>query len=109
MTDPRPHLEFRGISAFHGSKQVLRDVSLNIGRNSLIGIIGPANSGKTTLLKSINGTLDFIGGARFTGELLINCKRAAATPAPNQLPPRIWTAFPLPGGLPPTTYETGAS
>src|SRR5260221_11743889 len=108
MSDPRPHLEFRGIAAFYGSKQVLRDVSLNIGRNSLIGIIGPANSGKTTLLKCINRTLDFIGGARFTGELLINGKSVAAMRDPNQLRRRIGMVFPLPVGLPLTIYENVA-
>src|SRR6185436_18652401 len=50
----QPHLEFREVSAFYGSKQVLRNVNLTVPRNSVIGIIGPANSGKTTLLKTIN-------------------------------------------------------
>src|SRR3989449_487862 len=67
MSDPQPHVEFRDLSAFYGSKQVLRNVSFNVARNSLIGVIGPANSGKTTLLKTINRTLDFVSGARLTG------------------------------------------
>src|SRR6266496_5767636 len=54
----RPHIEFRNVSAFYGAKQVLKDISFSVPRNSVIGIIGPANSGKTTLLKTINRTLD---------------------------------------------------
>ena len=50
MTDSSTHIEFRGISAFYGSKQVLHDVSFGVPRNTIFGIIGPANSVKTTLL-----------------------------------------------------------
>src|SRR5947199_10340071 len=108
MTDPQPHVEFRDLSAFYGSKQVLRNVSFNVGRNSLIGIIGPANSGKTTLLKTINRTLDLVGGARFTGEVLIHGESVQAMRNPNELRRRIGMVFPLPVGLPPTIYENVA-
>jgi phosphate transport system ATP-binding protein len=104
----RPHIEFRDVCAFYGSKQVLRNVSLNVARNSLIGIIGPANSGKTTLLKTINRTLDFVGGARFTGEVLIDGESVAAMRKPNELRRRIGMVFPLPIGLPLTIYENVA-
>jgi len=108
MSDPCPHIEFRNVSAFYGSKQVLRNVSFSVGRNSLIGIIGPANSGKTTLLKTINRTLDLVGGARFTGEVLIDGQSVAAMRNPNQLRRRIGVVFPLPVGLPLTIYENVA-
>src|SRR5436190_4556049 len=108
MSDPQPHVEFRDLSAFYGAKQVLRNVSLTIARNSLIGIIGPANSGKTTLLKTINRTIDFVGGGRFTGEVLINGKSVAEMRKPNELRRRIGVVFPLPVGLPLTIYENVA-
>lgn len=108
MSDPRPHLEFRDVCAFYGSKQVLHNVSLSVARNSLLGIIGPANSGKTTLLKTINRTLDFVGGARCAGEVLINGQSVAAMRNPNDLRRRIGMVFPLPVGLPLTIYENVA-
>jgi len=54
-----------------------KNVSFTIPRNTVIGIIGPANSGKTTLLKTINRTLDFVGGARSTGDVLIDGQKVA--------------------------------
>jgi phosphate transport system ATP-binding protein len=102
------HLEFRNVSAFYGSKQVLRDVNLTVPRNSVIGIIGPANSGKTTLLKSINRTLDLVPGGRFTGQVLINGQDVARIRNPNDLRRRIGMVFPLPVGLPLTIYENVA-
>jgi phosphate transport system ATP-binding protein len=108
MSDSRPHVEFRGVSAYYGAKQVLRDVSFSVERHSVLGVIGPANSGKTTLLKTINRTLDFVDGARFTGQVLINGEDVAGMRNPNELRRRIGMVFPLPVGLPMTIYENVA-
>jgi phosphate transport system ATP-binding protein len=108
MNDPTPHIEFRGVSAFYGWRQVLRDVSFSVPRNSLLGIIGPSNSGKTTLLKIMNRTLDFVDGARFTGQVLINGQDIATLRNPSELRRRIGMVFPLPVGLPLTIYENVA-
>jgi phosphate transport system ATP-binding protein len=106
--DAPTHIEFRNVSAFYGAKQILRNISFKVPRNSVLGIIGPANSGKTTLLKTINRTLDFIDGARFTGEVLINGENVADIRNPNELRRRIGMVFPLPVGLPMTIYENVA-
>jgi len=103
-----PHIEFRGVSAFYGSKQVLKDLRFTVPRNSVLGVIGPANSGKTTMMKIINRTLDFVGGARFTGEVLIQGENIAELRNPNELRRRIGVVFPLPVGLPLTIYENVA-
>lgn len=108
MNNSQPHIEFREVSAFYGWKQVLREVSFGVQRNSVLGIIGPSNSGKTTLLKTINRTLDFVGGARFTGQVLINGEDVATLRKPNLLRRRIGMVFPLPVGLPLTIYENVA-
>src|ERR1043166_2931076 len=102
------HIEFRDVSAFYGSKQGRKNISFDIARNSIIGSIGPANSGKTTLLKIINRTLDFIGGARFTGQARVNGQDVAAMANPCELRRRIGVVFPLPVGLPLTIYENVA-
>ena len=103
-----PHLDFKKVSAFYGRKQVLRDVSFTVGQKEILGIIGPANSGKTTLLKTVNRTLDFVSGARFTGDVLIDGESVAAMRDPNALRRRIGMVFPLPVGLPMTVYENVA-
>ena len=108
MTNGKPHIEFRDVCAFYGSKQVLRNLSFSVPRHSVIGVIGPANSGKTTMLKTINRTLDFIAGARFTGQVLVNGESVAGLRNPNELRRRIGMVFPLPVGLPLTVYENVA-
>src|ERR1051326_1157265 len=108
MTNGHPQIELRDVCAFYGSKQVLKNVSFSVPRNSVIGVIGPANSGKTTLLKTINRTLDFVAGGRFTGEVLVDGENVAAMSDPNALRRRIGMVFPLPVGLPMTIYENVA-
>ncbi len=104
----KPHLEFRDVSAYYGSKQVLKNVSFDVGRHEVLGVIGPANSGKTTMLKAVNRTLDFIAGARFTGNVNIEGQDVAAMRNPNLLRRRIGMVFPLPVGLPLSIYENVA-
>src|ERR1044071_2405039 len=108
MTTGEPHIQFRNISASYGSKQVLNGLSFEIRRNEIFGIIGPANSGKTTLLKTINRTLDFIGSAKSSGDVLINGTSVNSFRNPNELRRRIGMVFPLPVGLPMSVYDNVA-
>ena len=108
MTNGQSHIQFQNISASYGSKQVLNNLSFEINRNEIFGIIGPANSGKTTLLKTINRTLDFIGSAKFSGDVLINGESVAQMGKPNELRRRIGMVFPLPVGLPMSIYDNVA-
>jgi phosphate transport system ATP-binding protein len=103
-----PHIAFRGVSAFYGAKQVLREVSIDIPRHGVFGIIGPANSGKTTLLKAINRTLEFVGGARLTGQVTVDGRDTAALRDPTELRRRVGMVFPLPVGLPLSIYDNVA-
>jgi phosphate transport system ATP-binding protein len=107
-TSSSPHIELRNVSAYYGAKQVLKNVSFSVPRNSVIGVIGPANSGKTTMLKSINRTLDFITSARVTGEVRVSGEDVANIRQPDELRRRIGVVFPLPVGLPLTVYENVA-
>jgi phosphate transport system ATP-binding protein len=102
-----PHIEFKNVSTRYGSKQVLKNVSFTVGRDEVLGIIGPANSGKTTLLKAINRTLEFVSGAERTGEIYINGQETLGMD-PNALRRRIGMVFPLPVGLPMTVWENVA-
>jgi len=47
----------RGVSHSFGPKQVLKDVSLEVGEGEIMAIMGSSGGGKTTLLKCISGLL----------------------------------------------------
>ena len=50
-----PLLEVRTVNAFHGTQQVLHDVSLSVGRSECLALVGESGSGKTTLARVIAG------------------------------------------------------
>ena len=56
------------VAGYH-KKIVVRDVDLLASPGETIGIIGPNGGGKSTILKSINGSLSLIGGSVFLDEL----------------------------------------
>lgn len=46
-----------GLTKSYGGKIALNNISLNIGRGKIIGLLGPNGSGKTTLIKLLSGIL----------------------------------------------------
>ncbi len=44
------------------SKEILKEISLEIKKGEIIGIIGPSGSGKSTLLRCINRLIEIDGG-----------------------------------------------
>lgn len=48
-------LKLEHISKRFGNLQVLRDLSLTVGKNEIVALIGPSGCGKTTLLNCISG------------------------------------------------------
>jgi phosphate transport system ATP-binding protein len=52
-------VEFQKYSAWYGDAVSLREVTLDVVPNEILGVIGPAGGGKTTLLRSLNRMNDF--------------------------------------------------
>ena len=50
----------------------LKNISMNIFKNTVVGIIGPSGCVKSTFLRSINRMNDVIFGARHEGDILID-------------------------------------
>jgi len=102
------HIRFNNLSVAYGRKPALRDITLEVGRNEIFGIIGPANSGKTTLLKCVNRTIDFVVAARVQGEVFVGGENVYRMRNVHALRRRVGMVFPLPVGLPLSVYENVA-
>ena len=55
MAEPTDRLEVRGLSAWYGEAQALRDVDLTVGHGEVVTLVGRNGAGKTTLLRSVMG------------------------------------------------------
>lgn len=60
-------LEFRNVTKAYGPNIALRNVDLKLDHGKIVGLLGPNGSGKTTMIKLINGLLQ-----PNAGEVLIN-------------------------------------
>lgn len=101
-------IEIRDLSVSYAGKPALRSVSLEIPPNQIFGIIGPANSGKTTLLKCINRTIDFVNSAHVEGHVSVGGQDVRKVNNVYELRRRIGMVFPLPVGLPMSIYDNVA-
>jgi iron complex transport system ATP-binding protein len=50
-------LDVRGLTVAYGSRVALRDVSLALPGDQLLGLVGPNGSGKTTLIRAVSGVI----------------------------------------------------
>ncbi|MDR2398928.1 MAG: phosphate ABC transporter ATP-binding protein [Endomicrobium sp.] len=52
-------IKIENLSCYYNKKSVLESLNLNIVKNEILSVIGPANSGKTTFLRTLNRMNDF--------------------------------------------------
>ncbi len=101
-------VEIANLRVWYGAKEVLKGISLDVYENEIFGIIGPAQSGKTTLLKTINRTIDFESGAKVKGTVKVDGVDVLKVKNVYALRRKIGMVFPLPVGLPLSIYDNVA-
>lgn len=99
----------RSFSYYYGSVQALRSLNLEIRPNSILTIMGPTGSGKTTFLRALNRLNDRVQGARHEGLLLLDGKDIYARDVDvSELRRRVGMVFALPVSLPMSIYDNVA-
>jgi len=101
-------IAIKDLSINYGSKTVLSGVDLEVQRREIFGIIGPANSGKTSFLRVLNRMDVFNSGMSFAGKVEIGGKDVRSWQNLYALRRRIGVVFPLPVGLPLSVYDNVA-
>ncbi|MGZ8940444.1 MAG: ATP-binding cassette domain-containing protein, partial [Limisphaerales bacterium] len=69
MESQKKKIEVSNLRLSYGSREVIHGISFEIYENEILGVIGPAQSGKTSLLRCINRTIEFIASAKVSGSV----------------------------------------
>lgn len=94
------------LNFYYDQKQAIKELSLEIPKNEIFAILGPANSGITTLLRTMNRLCDLSVGARQEGEVLLDGKNIFDTDINvTELRRRVGMVFDVPTTLPMSIYE----
>ena len=60
------------LSAWYGTFQAIRGVSVRVKPRAITALIGPSGSGKSTFLRCLNRMHEVVPGARATGEVILD-------------------------------------
>lgn len=101
-------LKVRDLSIYYGDTPALENVNFDVYENEIFGIIGPANSGKTSFLRTINRMDLTMPGMKFSGDIEFAGHNVKKWRNVYSLRRRIGVVFPLPVGLPLSIYDNVA-
>ena len=104
----QPKIEVQDLRLSYGTREVIHGISFAIQPNEIFGIIGPAQSGKTSLLRCINRTIEFNASATVSGTVKVDGGNVNQVKNVYELRRKIGMVAPLPVGLPLSIYDNVA-
>jgi phosphate transport system ATP-binding protein len=104
----KPKIAVQDLRLSYGSREVIHGVSFEIQKNEVFAIIGPAQSGKSSLLRCLNRTIELVAEAKISGSIRIDGLSVADMKDVYDLRRRVGMVAPLPVGLPLSIYDNVA-
>jgi phosphate transport system ATP-binding protein len=101
-------IEVEGLRLAYDGIEVIHGITFNVEPNEILAVIGPAQSGKTSMLRCLNRTIDFTASARVGGVIRVDGEDVRKTRDVFALRRKIGMVAPLPVGLPLTIYDNVA-
>jgi phosphate transport system ATP-binding protein len=107
-TSTQVKIDVQDLRLSYGTREVIHGISFDIRENEIFGIIGPAQSGKTSLLRCINRTIEFNPTATVSGMVKVDDENVQKVKNVYELRRKIGMVAPLPVGLPLSIYDNVA-
>lgn len=99
-------LQIEDLNIRAGGRDILRSVSLEVYPGEILGIIGPAGSGKSTFLRALNRMSDLDEGLRISGRIFLNGAAILGRDADVvEVRRKIGLVFPVPTPLPLSIFD----
>ena len=101
-----PKIVLNDVNIYYDKKQAIHNLHLSIPANEIMAVFGPANSGVTTLLRSLNRLCDLTPGAWMSGEILLDGKSIYAEDVNvTELRRKVGMVFEVPTPLPVSIFD----
>jgi phosphate transport system ATP-binding protein len=101
-------IEVEGLRLSYGDKEVIHGVSFDVDPHEIFAVIGPAQSGKSSLLRCLNRTIEFVAGVKVSGTIRVDGEDVRRVRNVYELRRKIGMVAPLPVGLPLSIYDNVA-
>lgn len=98
-------IKTENLNVYFYGQPAIKDLNLEVEKNEILGIIGPANSGKTSFMKTLNRLTDLIPHCQTEGKIFLDDKNIFTDIDVQQLRKRVGIVFALPLPLPLTIYD----
>lgn len=103
-----PKIEAKDLRLSYGNHEVLRGISFEAHANEIFAVIGPAQSGKSSLLRCLNRTIEFTPDVKISGSLKIDGREVRELGDVYGLRRQVGMVAPLPVGLPLSIFDNVA-
>jgi phosphate transport system ATP-binding protein len=103
-----PKIQVRDLKLSYGTREVIHGISFDVPCNEIFAIIGPAQSGKSSLLRCLNRTIELVAGAKCSGSIKVDGTDVSKMRNVYELRRRVGMVAPLPVGLPLSIYDNVA-
>jgi phosphate transport system ATP-binding protein len=103
-----PKIAVKDLRLSYAGKEVIHGISFQVPANQIFGIIGPAQSGKTSLLRCLNRTIELTAKARVSGSIQVDGQEVSRLRNVYGLRRKVGMVAPLPVGLPLSIYDNVA-
>ena len=99
-------ISIKNLNFYYNKNEVIKALSLEVKANEILSVFGPANSGTTTLLRTLNRMTDLISGARMEGEVFLDGKNIHSTDVNiTELRRKVGMVFEIPTPLPMSIFD----
>ena len=96
----------KNLNVFYGSKQAIKDISLNIEEKKITALIGPSGCGKSTYLRCLNRMNDVISNCSIKGKVLLDGQDIYSEKVDAvQLRAKVGMVFQKPNPFPKSIFE----
>ena len=103
-----PKIRVENLRLSYGDHEVLRGITFEVEPHEIFAVIGPAQSGKSSLLRCLNRTIDFSHDVKQSGSIKIDGQDVAELRDVYSLRRRVGMVAPLPVGLPLSIFDNVA-